>query len=84
METGSFALPTVNVGMRQQQRERGKNALDAGIARDAIVAAIRVAQSPEFRDSLRGMSNSYGDGTASEKIAEVLTSVALGQELLVK
>lgn len=30
------------------------------------------------------MSNPYGDGTASEKIAQVLTSVPLGQELLCK
>lgn len=84
METGSFALPTVNVGMRQQGRERGKNVLDVGNKRDAILAAIRVAQSPEFRESLRGMSNIYGDGTASEKIVEVLTTVPLGRELLIK
>ena len=29
MEAGSFALPTVNVGLRQQGRERGMNVLDA-------------------------------------------------------
>src|SRR5271165_640782 len=29
METPSFALPTVNVGMRQQGRERARNILDA-------------------------------------------------------
>jgi len=30
------------------------------------------------------MNNIYGDGTSSEKIAKVLTSVPLGPELLVK
>jgi UDP-N-acetylglucosamine 2-epimerase len=30
------------------------------------------------------MQNPYGDGTASEKIVSVLTSVPLGEELLVK
>jgi UDP-N-acetylglucosamine 2-epimerase (non-hydrolysing)/GDP/UDP-N,N'-diacetylbacillosamine 2-epimerase (hydrolysing) len=84
METGSFALPTVNVGRRQQGRERGENVLDAGNTRDAILAATRVAQSAEFRESLRGMSNIYGDGTASEKIVEVLTTAPLGRELLMK
>jgi UDP-hydrolysing UDP-N-acetyl-D-glucosamine 2-epimerase len=84
METGSFGLPTVNVGMRQQGRERGKNVLDVGNESGAILAAIRVAQSPEFREPLHGMSNLYGDGTASEKIAEVLTTVPLGKDLLVK
>jgi UDP-N-acetylglucosamine 2-epimerase (non-hydrolysing)/GDP/UDP-N,N'-diacetylbacillosamine 2-epimerase (hydrolysing) len=38
----------------------------------------------DFRESLREMSNPYGDGTASEKIVEVLTSVALGKKLLLK
>ena len=84
METGSFGLPTVNIGMRQQGRERGKNVMDAAAESEAILKAIRVAQEPEFRDSLRGMNNIYGDGTASEKIAKVLTSVPLGPELLVK
>jgi len=84
METGSFGLPTVNIGMRQQGRERGKNVLDAAAESSAILAAVRAAQRAEFRDSLRGMSNPYGNGTASEKIAEVLASVPLGAELLVK
>jgi UDP-hydrolysing UDP-N-acetyl-D-glucosamine 2-epimerase len=84
METGSFDLPTVNVGMRQRGRERGRNVLDSAAESGAILATIRAAQRAEFRDSLRGMSNPYGDGTASEKIAEVLTSVPLGAELLIK
>lgn len=84
METGSFGLPTVNVGMRQQGRERGKNVLDAVAESNVILGAIRAAQRAEFRDSLLGMSNLYGDGTASEKIAEVLASVPLGAELLAK
>ena len=30
------------------------------------------------------MTNPYGDGHAAERIVEVLTSVSLGQELLIK
>jgi len=52
METGSFGLPTVNIGMRQQGRERGKNVMDAAAESEAILKAIRVAQQPEFRDPL--------------------------------
>lgn len=84
METASFELPTVNVGIRQQGRERASNVLDARAEPAAILAAIRTARDPAFRASLRGMSNPYGDGFASEKIAEVLTSVPLGQRLLLK
>jgi UDP-hydrolysing UDP-N-acetyl-D-glucosamine 2-epimerase len=84
METASFRLPTVNIGIRQQGRERAKNVLDAPADPVKILAAIRQACNGEFHESLRGMSNPYGDGTASEKIVEVLTTVPLGQKLLVK
>jgi UDP-N-acetylglucosamine 2-epimerase len=70
--------------MRQQGRERAKNVLDVPADTVKILAAIRQACSAEFRESLRGMNNPYGDGTASEKIVEVLTSLPLGQNLLVK
>ena len=84
METPSFALPTVNVGMRQQGRERSRNILDAAPDQADILAKIAIARSEQFRVSLKGMENPYGDGRASEKIVEVLTSVPLGEELLVK
>ncbi len=84
METASFALPTVNIGLRQQGRERTANVLDAAAEPNTIRNAIKTAGSPEFRSSLEGMVNPYGDGQASRKIVEVLTTVALGSELLIK
>jgi UDP-hydrolysing UDP-N-acetyl-D-glucosamine 2-epimerase len=84
METASFALPTVNVGMRQQGRERAANVIDAAPNESAILAAVNRARSAGFRDSLQGMLNPYGDGTASQKIVEVLTTVPLGESLLIK
>jgi UDP-hydrolysing UDP-N-acetyl-D-glucosamine 2-epimerase len=84
METASFAVPTVNIGERQRGRERGANVIDAPANREAVLSAIALARSGKFRESLRGMTNPYGDGTASEKIVDVLTSAPLGRELLVK
>jgi UDP-N-acetylglucosamine 2-epimerase (non-hydrolysing)/GDP/UDP-N,N'-diacetylbacillosamine 2-epimerase (hydrolysing) len=83
MESASFALPVVNVGIRQQGRERARNVLDAPAETAAILTAIRLALSPEFRNSLRGMENPYGDGTAAATIARVLASVPL-DGLLIK
>ncbi|MGA3081564.1 MAG: UDP-N-acetylglucosamine 2-epimerase [Terracidiphilus sp.] len=83
MEAASFALPAVNAGMRQQGRERARNVIDAPAESAAILAAINQALSPEFRDSLRGMANPYGDGTAATTIARVLTTVPL-DGLLIK
>jgi UDP-hydrolysing UDP-N-acetyl-D-glucosamine 2-epimerase len=82
METASFSLPTINVGLRQQGRERARNVLDADPA--AIVEAVTKARTSEFRRSLHGMTNPYGDGYSSDTIVKVLTTVALSQELLMK
>jgi UDP-N-acetylglucosamine 2-epimerase (non-hydrolysing)/GDP/UDP-N,N'-diacetylbacillosamine 2-epimerase (hydrolysing) len=84
METPSFALPTVNVGLRQQGRKRARNIIDAAPNAPAILEALRTAQAPAFRDSLHGMTNPYGEGSASEKIVQVLTTIPLSQALLMK
>jgi UDP-N-acetylglucosamine 2-epimerase (non-hydrolysing)/GDP/UDP-N,N'-diacetylbacillosamine 2-epimerase (hydrolysing) len=84
METPSFLLPTVNVGLRQQGRERARNVLDADAQPSAILEAVMTARTPEFRRSLLGMANPYGEGFASETIARVLTTIPLSQELLMK
>jgi len=83
MEAASFGLPVVNVGMRQQGRERARNVIDVKADSNAIVRSIGRALNPAFRARLRGMKNPYGDGTAAKKIARVLASVEL-DTLLVK
>ncbi len=82
MEAASFALPTVNVGMRQQGRERARNVIDTPAEPGAILSALHHALSPEFRETLRGMTNPYGDGTAAKTIAHVLTTVSLNGLLI--
>ena len=84
MESASFALPTVNVGIRQQGRERALNVLDAEPRVESIIHATRKAQSHEFKKSLEGMANPYGDGHASERILRVLTNAPSSRVLLLK
>ncbi len=84
METPSIPLPCVNVGMRQKGREQARNIIDAAPETDSILSAIAKGSSADFRNSLDGMTNPYGDGHASEKIAEILCEVFLGDELLIK
>lgn len=84
MEAASLALPVVNIGMRQQGRERARNVLDVPPEEGAILRAMATAVSAEFRAGLAGMHNPYGEGRAAETIVRVLTSVALGERLLVK
>jgi UDP-hydrolysing UDP-N-acetyl-D-glucosamine 2-epimerase len=69
---GSFiGTPAVNIGPRQEGRDRGSNVLDSGYDRGDIAAAIRsqVDHGPYEREPI------YGDGRAGERIAEVLAAV---------
>jgi len=84
MESASFALPTVNVGMRQQGREHGKNVLQAEPHAISILEELRRADTREFRESLSGMENPYGDGGAAERIVAVLTTLPDRDRLLLK
>jgi UDP-N-acetylglucosamine 2-epimerase (non-hydrolysing)/GDP/UDP-N,N'-diacetylbacillosamine 2-epimerase (hydrolysing) len=84
MEAASFALPAIDIGLRQRGRERGRNVLTAEPTAAAILQQIQAALNPEFRRSLHGMPNPYGDGHASEKIAQLLATLPLNEELLIK
>jgi len=84
VEAASFELPVVNLGSRQQGRLCGKNVIHAEMKADTIIRAIRLAVSPGFRESLRGLTNPYGDGKAAPRIVEVLKTVPLDRNLLVK
>jgi UDP-N-acetylglucosamine 2-epimerase (non-hydrolysing)/GDP/UDP-N,N'-diacetylbacillosamine 2-epimerase (hydrolysing) len=83
MEAASFALPVVNIGMRQQGRERGENAIDVSADVAAIEAGLVRALDPGFRERLTGMRNPYGDGDSARRIARVLAEVPL-DKLLIK
>jgi UDP-N-acetylglucosamine 2-epimerase (non-hydrolysing)/GDP/UDP-N,N'-diacetylbacillosamine 2-epimerase (hydrolysing) len=84
METPALKLPTVNIGMRQQGRERADNIVDCPAQTESILDAIDLACSETFRASLKNMHNPYGDGTAGQQIAELIASLPGKQQLLLK
>ena len=84
MEAASFAIPAVNVGIRQRGRERARNVLDAEPTEASIRAQIAMARSDGFSRSLTGMENPYGDGHAAARITRVLATVPIDEQLLIK
>jgi UDP-N-acetylglucosamine 2-epimerase (non-hydrolysing)/GDP/UDP-N,N'-diacetylbacillosamine 2-epimerase (hydrolysing) len=83
MEAASFRLPVVNVGMRQQGRERARNVLDAPADPKEIRDTLARALATDFRRGLAGLTNPYHNGDASATIVRVLKDVPL-EGLLVK
>ena len=84
IEAPSFKLPVVNIGIRQEGRVRGENVIDVGYERAEITAGIQKALEPKFRDAIANLPNCYGDGHASERIVDQLSSVTLDDRLLLK
>lgn len=84
MEAPSFGLPVVNIGTRQDGRARAGNVLDVGYTTHEIIAGVEAATSHDFKDSLIGLRNPYGDGNAAMRIVSVLKSVKIDDTLLVK
>lgn len=72
-EAAFLGLPSVNIGTRQQNRERAANVLDAGHDREEIRRAMeqQMLHGPYSRSCL------YGDGQASARIAQVLAKQEL-------
>jgi len=72
---GSFlGTPCVNIGSRQNQRERGGNVIDVAYDADAIYKAVLA----QVEHGKYPSSNLYGDGNAGEKIADLLLKNDIG------
>ena len=80
IEAASLGLPVVNVGSRQNARERSGNVADMRPERKAIAAAIARA----LKAGKRSYQNVYGDGKAGPRIVELLRTLPLDATLLAK
>ena len=76
MESPSFKLPVVNIGIRQEERERAKNVIDVPHEKNRIKRATQKALcDKKFREKVRKCKSPYGDGRTSEKIVKVLSKI---------
>ena len=75
-ECSFLGVPAVNIGSRQQGRERGRNVIDVSHDRAAITGAIR----EHARRGKPPCDHLYGDGKAGTRIADALATSALRVE----
>lgn len=72
-ECGYLGIPVVNIGTRQNGRDRGYNVIDVDYDKqkilDAIHSALKMVRKRDF---------TYGDGNAGNRIADILADVELG------
>jgi len=84
IETPYFHLPVVNIGSRNENREKANNVINVNFDEQQLKKAILTALSPEFREKCNSIKNPYGDGTAAEKIIKVLENLEINEKLLNK
>ncbi|WP_323740882.1 UDP-N-acetylglucosamine 2-epimerase [Caenimonas koreensis] len=80
IEAATFGTPVVNIGDRQQLRERNANVADVQPEAGAIESAVRAA----VAHGRWPCDNLWGDGKAGERIAALLASLPAGPHLLEK
>jgi len=77
-ESSTFEIPAVNIGTRQNGREKAKNVIDVSYEKSDIKSGIKKALFDEnFRRGIKGMKNPYGEGNSSEKIIKILKSIPI-------
>jgi UDP-hydrolysing UDP-N-acetyl-D-glucosamine 2-epimerase len=72
-ECAYLGVPTVNIGSRQNRRDRGSNVIDVDYDKEAIVAAVQT----HLSRGKSSLSNVYGGGDAGTQIAELLATLPL-------
>jgi GDP/UDP-N,N'-diacetylbacillosamine 2-epimerase (hydrolysing) len=79
IEAASLGTVVVNVGERQNCRERSENVVDVVAQRADIISAISQAE------KMKGpFQNIYGDGRSGERIVELLGRLELNDSLMLK
>jgi len=72
-ECSYLGVPVVNIGTRQNRRERGNNVFDVDYDKEAIKKAII----HQIGNKEISSSNIYGDGESGQKIADILAEIPL-------
>ncbi len=85
LEAPSFRIPVVNIGSRQQGRERSINIIDVLPEKDKILSGVTYAlHDNTYLKKLQKCENIFGDGHASERIVDILKKIEINESLIQK
>ena len=69
-EGAYIGVPAVNIGTRQNARQRGANVIDVGHDKNEIISVVK----RQIAHGKYESENIYGDGNAGKRIADILAS----------
>ena len=70
-EGAYIGVPCINIGTRQNSRERGKNVIDVNYCEDEIKNALKI----QLKKKKYSKDTLYGDGSAGKKIVKILKTI---------
>lgn len=77
IEAPAVPVPSINIGDRQSGRLRAGSVVDCAEDRSDIAAALRRVLSDEHRRGIAAVRSPYGDGSAAERIRDLLRTLPL-------
>jgi len=80
IEVPSFFKGTINIGDRQKGRLKASSVIDCKPNEKDIIKSIVKLYSKEFQYSLKETINPYGNGSASNKILEIIKKIAIDKD----
>lgn len=84
IEVPSFHIPTIDIGDRQRGRFSPKTVIHCKCSRNDILRGIRKGDSSEFRKSISNYESPFGDGTAANRIVNIIKKTDLHSEEILK
>ena len=82
LESASLKIGVVNIGDRQNLREKGKNVFDASYNHNDILKKIKKAIL--IKKKIKNIKNLHGDGKSSQRIYSVLKKIKINNKILIK
>lgn len=70
LETPSFHIPTINIGMRQQGRVKAESVIDCEYSKESIEEAIKKAENMKKEEDLNKFKNPYQGENPSKDILD--------------
>ncbi len=77
LEVPSMHIPTLNIGIRQQGRQRAKSVIDCGVSTEEIREGLAHVLSHEVREMAKTVSNPYEQPDTLAKIVETVATFPL-------
>jgi len=85
IEAPSFKIPVINIGSRQQGRQRSANILDVPPEKNSIINAINfVLHDEKSLQKVHSCKNQFGNGNAAQHMIKIFKEIPLDEKLIQK